>query len=218
MEKRDLTFTFAVILLSLAAAAVFFINALKRPAGSETRLLQFPREVDEWTGEDIPVDKHAYEILGTDKVLLREYSNPQKEKVQFFVVYSERKRQSFHPPEYCYLGSGEVELLDKEKFKFKIEDNKTIGVNKLIFGIGAYKQLVLYWFAAGDIMTDSYYKQQWHFVLNQLKSYLPGYSADESGGALVRVSTMIEGDDINAAIERSRRFIREVLEILPSYM
>lgn len=218
MEKKDLTFAIAVILLALTAGAVFFITALKGYGGNETRLLQFPREVDGWDGEDIPVDKHTYEILGTDKVLLREYSNQQKEKVQLFVVYSERKRQSFHPPEYCYLGSGKVELLNKEKLKLKIEDNKTIGVNKLIFGIGVSKQLVLYWFAAGDIMTDSYYKQQWHFVMNQLKACLPVYSSGGGAGALVRVSTMVEGDDVNAAIERSRRFIREALEILPSYM
>jgi EpsI family protein len=211
MAERKVNFIVAVILLALAACGVLFITSFRKVPALDVKLLEFPMQVGEWTGTDMPMDKRVYEILGTDKVLLRQYADKKDERVWLAVVYGEQKRQSFHPPEYCYLGGGNVELLNKEITKIKIDEQKSMDVNKLTFQMGKYKQLVLYWFTAGDLMTENYYKQQIYFVMNQLKYR-------KSGGTLVRVSTTIIDDDTAGAVDRCQRFILEALKILPSYL
>lgn len=211
MAERKVNFIIVAVLLALAAGGVLFIGSLKKAPVLDVRLLEFPMQVGEWTGKEMPMDKRVYEILGTDKVLLRQYADKKDEKIWFAVVYGEQKRQSFHPPEYCYLGSGNVELLDKEITKIAIGEQKSMDVNKLTFQMGKYKQLVLYWFTAGDLMTENYYKQQIYFVMNQLKYH-------KSGGTLIRISTTVINNDVNGAVDRCRRFILEALKILPSYL
>lgn len=211
MAERKANFIIAVILLALTSAGVFYLSSLKKMPVMSVRLLDFPLQIGEWKGRDLPMNKQVYEILGTDKVLLREYANARNEVVWLAVVYGEQKRQSFHPPEYCYLGSGNVELLDKDKIAIEFDEGSSMTVNKLLFQMGKYKHLVFYWFTAGDKMTENYYKQQIYFVMNQIKDR-------KSGGTLIRVSTSIIEGDIKAAVERSERFIKEALKTLPSYL
>ncbi|MFH0771231.1 MAG: exosortase C-terminal domain/associated protein EpsI [Candidatus Omnitrophota bacterium] len=210
MLRERLNFIVVVVLLAVACCGVLFIRHLKKPSVLDVKLLQFPMNVGGWSGKDLPVDSRVYDILATDKVLLREYSNVKNEKIWFAVVYGEQKRQSFHPPEYCYLGSGNAELLDKRRIAIKLDEKSFMDVNELTFLLGDKKQLVLYWFSAGDKMTPSYYKQQIYFVLNQLR--LGG-----AGGTLVRISTSLE-DGKDSALRRSEDFIREAVKILPSYL
>ncbi|KPK41318.1 MAG: hypothetical protein AMJ78_05755 [Omnitrophica WOR_2 bacterium SM23_29] len=209
-ERKD-NFIIAIILLGLTALGVLFVTNLKKIPVPESKLLDFPMQVGLWSGKNLPMDKRVFEILGTDKVLLREYTSPKNEKVWLAVVYGEQNRQSFHPPEYCYLGGGNVELLDKEKIAIKINKKESMNVNRLLFQMGKYKQLVLYWFTAGNKMTENYYKQQIYFVLDEIKYR-------KSSGTLIRVSTTVINDDTKAALERSERFVREVLKLLPSYL
>lgn len=211
MAERKVNFIIAVIILALTGCGVLFIESLKKAPALDVKLLEFPMQVGEWTGKEMPMNKQVFEILGTDKVLLRQYTDKKDEKIWFAVVYGEQNRQSFHPPEYCYLGSGNVELLDKQITKLKVDEQKSMDVNKLTFLMGKHKQLVLYWFTAGGKMTENYYKQQLYFVMNQLKYR-------KSGGTLVRVSTTIINDDVDGAVERCQRFVLEALKILPSYL
>ncbi len=211
MAERKINFIIAVIILALTGCGVLFIGSLKKASALDVKLLEFPMQVGEWTGKEMPMDKRVYEILGTDKVLLRQYADKKDEKVWLAVVYGEQNRQSFHPPEYCYLGGGNVELLDKEIAKIMIDGQKSMDVNKLTFQMGKHKQLVLYWYTAGDLMTENYYKQQLYFVMNQLRY-------GKSGGTLVRVSTTIINDDVKGAVDRCQCFILEALKILPSYL
>jgi EpsI family protein len=74
--------------------------------------------------------------------------------------------------------------------------------------MGRSKQLVLYWYTAGDIMVASYSKQQIYFLLDEIRYH-------KSRGALVRVSTMVINEDIKDAFRRLEDFIQISL---PSYL
>jgi len=211
MGERKTNFVVALILLGLTACGVLFVTNLKKAPIPESKLLDFPMVVGLWKGKALPMDEQVYKILGTDKVLLREYVDPQNDKVWLAIVYGEQNRQSFHPPEYCYLGGGNVELLDKGRVAVRLNEGESLNVNKLLFQMGKRKQLVLYWFTAGDKMTDNYYKQQVYFVLDEIRYR-------KSRGTLIRVSTTVVNDDTKAAIERSERFIREIFILLPPYL
>jgi EpsI family protein len=74
--------------------------------------------------------------------------------------------------------------------------------------MGRSKQLVLYWYTAGDRMVASYSKQQIYFLLDEIRYH-------KSRGALVRVSTMVINEDIKDAFRRLEDFIQISL---PSYL
>jgi len=214
--KKELNLVMAVVILAACAVCVLGISAVKRTPSREVKLMEFPLTLGEWNGTDIKFkdkeyQKQVYEILGTDKVLLRSYINARNEKVAIQVVYSDQKRQSFHPPEYCYLGSGANEMLETGKARVIIEGGKGLDVNRTVFQIKNGKILMLDWYIAGDLMTGNFYKQQLYFVLNQLKH-------SKNGGSAVRVWTPIIGNDTDAAFDRCQRLIREMVKLLPDYL
>lgn len=216
MEKKDLNLILTIIILVVCGACVLAISSFKRTPSRDVKLLEFPLKLGEWTGNDIKFDdreyeRKVYEILGTNKVLLRLYADGKNERVSIQVVYSDQKRQSFHPPEYCYLGSGNNELLEKGRVQITLDGGKTLMVNKAVYQTNKGKVLLLDWYTAGDLMTENYYKQQIYFVMNQLKG-------GKSGGSAVRIWTPIAGNDTGSALDRCRRLIREVIKLLPSYL
>lgn len=216
MEKRDLNLIVAIVILIACSACVLGFSSFKRTPSRDVKLLEFPLKIGEWTGTDMKFEnkeyeKQVYAILGTNKVLLRSYADAKKEITAIQVVYSDQKRQSFHPPEYCYLGSGNNELLETGKTQIALDGGKILAVNRAVYQIKRGKVLMLDWYTAGDLMTENYYKQQLYFVINQLKR-------GKGGGSSVRVWTPIIDNDTDAALDRCRRLIREAIKLLPYYL
>ncbi|HOX09599.1 MAG TPA: EpsI family protein [Candidatus Omnitrophota bacterium] len=216
MDKKDLNTIIAIAMLAVCAVAVFFMSSIKRAPAREVKLMSFPMDVSGWKGTNVEFKdkeylKQVYEVLGTDKVLIRTYLGPGNERVSMQVVYSDQKRQSFHPPEYCYLGSGRTEMLTQGKADIDLGGGKAMSANESIYQISKSKVLMLDWYTAGDVMTENFYRQQLYFVINQLKG-------GKSGGSAIRVWTAITDNDTAAALERCRKFIREAVKILPDYL
>jgi len=214
--KKELNTLIAVSILALCAVAVLSISSLKRTPSREVRLMSFPMDLSGWKGANVEFKnkeylKQVYEVLGTDKVLIRTYLSPGNERVSMQVVYSDQKRQSFHPPEYCYLGSGRNEMLTRGKADIELGGGKMLSANESIYQISKNKVLMLDWYTAGDMMTENYYKQQLYFVINQLKG-------GKTGGSAIRVWTAVIDDDTGAALERCRKFIIEAVKTLPDYL
>jgi EpsI family protein len=214
--KKDLNLIVAIVILIACGVCVLATSFLKRTPSRDVKLLEFPLKIGEWTGTDMKFEnkeyeKQVYAILGTNKVLLRSYADAGKDKAAIQVVYSDQKRQSFHPPEYCYLGSGDNELLETGKAQVVLDGGKALAVNRTVYQVKRGKVLMLDWYTAGDLMTENYYKQQLYFVINQLKG-------GKSGGSAVRVWTPIINNDTDAAFDRCRRLIRELVKLLPDYL
>ncbi len=209
--KKDSNYIISIVILLVFALGISYLSLRKPLSVSDAKILEFPLEIGSWTGEIIPPEENVVEILGTDKILLGEYSNSEGEKVWFTVVYGEGDRQSFHPPEYCYIGSGNTELVDKKLDKVKIDDKTTIEVNSRLFQTGSRKQLVFYWYMAGDRVMASYNKQQVYFVLDEIRHR-------GAKGALIKVSTLVINGDTKGAFNRLKDFMREAVPILPDYL
>ena len=169
---------------------------------SRQNLTRLPYTLGEWEGVDVPVDNTVYQILETKDVLIREYNDGKGVPVVLAIVYSARNRDSFHPPEYCYLGSG-LQLVDKRKDIIQISPERKLVVNKLVMhpsrsegGITAW-----YWYAAEKKFMASYYKQQLVLLADILRGRTPA-------GALIRISVEGTGAPVQA---RAKEFIRAVL-------
>ncbi len=204
MVKKNLVYIILLILLCVAAFFVRDIGKFKELPTQSSKILEFPAKLDGYQSKEISLEQRVYDVLNTDTIIFKEYSKRNQIPIWFLVVYGERDRTSFHPPEYCYLGGGDVELLDK---KIEILDlgNRRLDVNKLFFKMPTHRQLVCYWYTAGKKMTSSYYKQQIFFMTEQMKR-------KKVGGTLIRVSTIVlEGEAEEQATQRMIDFLKLAL-------
>jgi len=73
-------------------------------------LSQFPFEVGNWTGQDIPVSETVLRVAGNDDYFARSYINTATDQhVNVYVAYSARPRTMLgHRPTVCYPNAGWV--------------------------------------------------------------------------------------------------------------
>ncbi len=211
MEKTNSKYIILIIALVFFAAGVLFLGSRKPLPPTDVKIMDFPLKIGDWTGKKEPPEQNVIDILGTDKILMMEFANGENQRVLFSVVYGEDNRLSFHPPENCYLGSGQTELLSKIKDTVYINGKRELEVNRIIFQVEQSKQLVLYWYMAGDRMMSSYYRQQFFFILDQIKER-------KSKGALIRVATIIRQDDEEEAYKILNNFIKDAFPLLEKYI
>ena len=146
---------------------------------------KIPYAVGQWQGEDLPVTPDVTEILGTEDVLLRHFKRPDETQTLLLaIVYSDNNRDTFHPPELCYVGSG-LELRDKRQVTLSLQNQTQLQVVELLLNTSNQSLKAWYWFAAGNRFVASYYRQQAYFFLDALRGR-------PLRGALIRVSVQGE--------------------------
>jgi len=165
--------------------------------------------IGSWHGKDIPMDERTYEILETRDAFMREYVNFSNEKVLLTVVFDRDNRKVAHPPEVCFAGGG-WSRTDRDIQSVTV-GSRTIKVNRLILQKGAEKQVVLYLYKAGGKLTPNYYAQQFSIILN-------GMLHKNTSSALIRMSSFVAGDDVEEAMERTKKFAGEVIPILKEHL
>lgn len=139
-----------------------------------------PLQLDNWTGQDIEVTKDVYEILETDDIIMREYTNPNRNKIYLAIVTAQKNRSSFHPPEICYAGSNRMDSIQKTK-KMIQADSEQIKVNQLKMKHRKGFTKAYYWFQSGTKKTHNYYEHQFIVFMNLIQ----GKTSKES---MVRIS------------------------------
>ena len=193
-----------VCLLAITIAIILRIQASAAQAPESVIDLGIvPYEFDSWKGTNLPVSQDVYEILETDDVLLREYRDASDYPVQLAIVFAQNNRDSFHPPEICYIGTG-VELTEKKIEELHLSDGSSFSTTKLAMKSDNYWVTAWYWFMAGDKTVASYYGQQFYLF----KSL---FSKKSFRGALIRVSVNAN-DELGK--EKASQFITELLPYL----
>ena len=199
---------YIVITILVAVAAISLMNYLptRFDSAASIRVEKFPRTIGAWTSEEIELSQRDYEILETDNLFVRDYTNSEGQTVNFYLIYSEDNRKVSHPPEVCYAGSGIV-ITDKSQIQF----TDSVKANKMLAELSDdTRQLVVYWLKAGDLNTGNYFRQQ-------LKVSLDRTFGKRTSSALIRFSTFIDNDDEDAALELIRSFYAEISPILDKY-
>jgi len=190
-------------ILLLSSLFIFRVSMVKRKVAYTARLQKLPLNIGEWQGNNLGVSGSVYQILGTKDVLIRRYRDKAGDVVILAVVYSDNNRGSFHPPEYCYLGSG-LKLLSKSRDEIDFKNGRVIHVNKLVMEHSQGIIKTWYWYVVGDKFTPSYYLQQEYIVADILKGH-------KAGGALIRVS--VQGSQPGLE-DKAKSFIEEAVPLL----
>lgn len=191
LNKQDIFICAIFIIVAFVSWLLYFRTHNQKDTVS---IHTFPQTIGEWTATEIPISQNDKEILETDNVFVRRYTNLKGTEIYLFVVYSQNNRKVSHPPEICYTGSGAT-ILSNVHDSFDPEgENLKINVNRLTLELGKERQVLFYWFKVGDTFTSNYWKQQ---GLIALKSLL----GKPSSSALIRISTssLKEEDDETAA-------------------
>lgn len=211
MKRKDKSFIILIVLLIISGAISWNFSLKKYLAKDTVDISHFPQKIAAWSSEDLPISAEDYDILETKNVFVRRYTNPQKEKMYLFIVYSQNNRKVSHPPEVCYTGSG-ISILKHTQNSIAVPtEHRMLEVNELLLAKGKTKQLAFYWFKVGDSFTSSYWKQQ---ILIAVKTLL----GQPASSALIRVSKDVENNDVLTTTHQLKEFVALAIPAVHQYL
>jgi len=195
----------AIILVAVAIVGLVSYLPTRFDISSKVKVADFPKVIGEWSATDIALSERDYEILETRNLIMRDYKNTKGDSIYLYIVYSEDNRKVSHPPEICYMGSG-VTIADKSTAQI----TDSIKATKMLVEKADSRQLVIYWFKAGSLNTDKYLRQQLKIVIDRMLG-------KRTSGALIRVSTDINGSS-DVSLKLLKEFCGEIEPLLSSYV
>lgn len=167
---------------------------------------RIPSAFPGWQGRDVEADAQSVEILQPDGILMRRYEDAGGRQAWLCVVYHQNNKYGAHDVPVCYTSQGYVKkALNLEEVPLGAG---LLTVNRLLASKVSETRIVYYWFAIGG----RYFADAGEFRRAQMIS---GLVRNRSHGALVRLETRVEGDDVAAADTRLRDLARRVAADLP---
>ncbi|MEW6169960.1 MAG: exosortase C-terminal domain/associated protein EpsI [Candidatus Omnitrophota bacterium] len=206
MNQKSFIFVI-IILIVVGIMSLASYLPTRTDAALKVKVENFPKEIGEWKGVDIPVSEQDYAILETRNLFVRNYKDKKDESVYLYVIYSEDNRKVSHPPEICLLGSG-MTIVNKSTVRI----SNLVKAIKLIVEKKYVQEMVVYWFKAGNLYTENYLKQQLKIVTDRMLR-------KRTSGALIRISTVMkENEREETSLELIKRFAAQIQPLLPEYV
>ena len=205
----DLRFALAAVVL--ASAAIF----LETRQGFEVLpprqpLESLPHQLGVWHGSDVAISSEVLDTLGQGDFLSREYSYDAsgRSDIDLFMAYfpSQRTGQTIHSPEHCLPGSGWFPL-ESSRIMLALPGHAPFPANRYLIVKGDDQLLVLYWYWAHDRAVASEYWAKFYLVADAIR-------LNRTDGALIRITTPVRGEDVDAAQQRLVSFARELVPFI----
>jgi exosortase D (VPLPA-CTERM-specific) len=212
-RTSPLSFALAAALILLAALT------LQARGRKETivpdNVASFPAQIDNWTSDDIALDRDTLEVLGPGHFLLRQYRDPDGPlpRVDLFIAYfpSQRTGDTIHSPKNCLPGAGWIPE-ESTQVPLSLPGHAPFPVNRYVIAKAGARQLVLYWYWAHDRGVASEYWAKYYLVKDSIRM-------NRSDGALVRLVTpMFPGETSAAAQQRLFPFTSRIVPLLDDYI
>ncbi len=208
MAHKKNSLTVSVIVLLVANLLVFHLSGMNRETLSETPP-RLPESVREWgLAREIEIPAEFLEILGTSGASLGEYRNEQGESVLLYIIKTSSRRASIHPPEYCFLGGGDRELLRKGLTEGLPRRQAATKVNYLVIQQPEGFTSALYFYTEGSSVTASYLTQQLYFIFKRLKN-IP------VEGKMIRISSPYPVKNPDIELEKLKTFTQSLFSQNP---
>ena len=185
--------------------------ARQRSVPLQRPLAQLSYRVDQWSGEDQPVSDRVLALLGTKDVLLRTYADHDGPPVGLYVSFFARQGQGevSHSPRNCLPGAG-WQPVSAQRIPYPFGSGAPGTVNEIVFAKDGQRLLVYYWFRERERILASEYRVKWYMMWDAM-------TRGRSDGALIRVSTLIDGSE-DEARRRCLEFMRDFLPRLDSIL
>lgn len=196
----------SVIIITFVAAVIVFqvsrFDPIENPSFS-----QFPLQIGDWKGKDIPMEAYVYEGLQTPYFFLRNYYSPKYPyPVNLSIVWFDDRNIAFHAPEACFGGIGNT-VQDKSVIRITLDRDYEFG--RLLVKQNDAEHLVLYFFDADGAITLSQ-------TALRLKILSRKLLFKRGSASFVRLMVPVKGDQ-DAALSQMREFLDELFPLLPEY-
>ena len=168
MKRFDIRLLITIaILVIFAGLHLFYTSQASRPVGESINIFDLPMQIGEWSAEDIKVEDKIKDILETESVLMRRYTNAQGDNVVLTIVYYNDNRVEFHLPERCSVGQGSDVIASKIDYA-ALNNGEQLPYKLLTVDNYSGSQLLAYFFQSEDYFTYDYIKLKFRMILNKL--------------------------------------------------
>ncbi len=162
-------------------------------------LASLPSKIGPWQSIELSMEPAVESELRADFNLMRAYVAPTQSPVILYVGYygTHRGGRPEHTPQFCYTGAGwGIEATRT----LSISQDKRLRANEYLVEREGEQQLVVFWYR-------SYRRTGLLGGLDQNIDRLMGLLRDgRADGALVRISMVVQADDVVGARSRLRSF------------
>ena len=204
------------IAASLLAGTALLLHARKSSEIIPARepLASFPRALQGWTSNDIPLTQDVLDILGPGDFLLRDYQDPASgADVDLFIAYfpSQRAGDAIHSPKNCLPGAGWAPVRS-DRINISLLGRDPFPANRYVIAKGEDRRLVLYWYWAHNRAVASEYAAKFYLVADSIREH-------RSDGSLIRVTTRLAASEsLDSAQQRLLTFAGNVVPLVNSYV
>lgn len=162
-----------------------------------------------YTGDRLTLSEDVLSILETNDYLFRHYkSATSPDGFYLLIIFSTNIRNGAHAPEVCIEADGQS-IVRTDLVTHDIEGVGHIEMRELLAQDGQSMNLHTYVFKSGDSYTPSYFWQQASIMFN-------GLTQQNTAGALVRFTIPATRHDQQAARQRLRRAVEELMPQIES--
>lgn len=189
------------IMFALLTVAAYFSLAHLLSQGGDVLLADLaafiPKQIGEWSGKDSKITEGTKRLLGSENVLIREYSpSGSGRAILLCVIFAGGSHRIAHPPEVCYEGQGWAITINEElDLEFPSSPPVIRKINHLRI-TGARDVLdVVVWYRTPDSETAS-------FLWQKLKMLFGG----GRWSFMIRLSTNLDPEDPDGSLQRLARF------------
>jgi EpsI family protein len=166
---------------------------------------------DRYIGTDLSLPPETLAEMGTDDYLWRIYApSPQDPWLGLLIVFSPENRKSVHPPEGCLEGEGN-HLSSAAAVDVPGPAGQTYPMRELVADGQGRTVIYLYVYKCGGRYTRSFLDQQVQLICGALLGR-------GSGGALIRISVPVIGDDRQAARNLARAVAQRILPQIDAHL
>ena len=175
---------------------------------------QFPMQISNYTGIQDKFEANIIDALNFDDYLIANYTN--ESRIDLYNLYigyynTQNADKVPHSPKACLPGGGWL-ITNSGVVSFNDTNGKVINANRVVINRKGTKQLVYYWFKQRDRIITSEYMVKWYLLVDAIIK-------NRTDGALIRfVTSMSDGEDLDAAENRLRQFIVEVNPVTAKYI
>lgn len=195
MIKRIIFISF---ITATAAFIVLYFNQME-PIKNE-QLFEFPLQIGQWNGVDVPMEDRIFESLETPYAILKNYTNDQNIKINFVIVWYDDKEIAFHSAAACLGGLGD-RVKEDTTYNFQLDNGQNINVGRIVTEKFLSQYLVLYYYINDGYITGN----QIDLRRNVIKKRL---MFQRTSAAFVRIMMPVTGSQ-----ENSEQLIEDFLEL-----
>jgi EpsI family protein len=209
MKEFNKRYLFTLILFVSTLCVILFCQSCSNLKQIPKNLAKIPLQIGEWQGKDIAVNDKILDILQTQSLLMREYTNKEGLIIYLTIVYYSSNRVEFHSPERCAVGQGS-NIVESGYETIPLDKKTNIVANKFLVKNQQAELITLYYYESGKYLTASYFGLRWYMILNKLQG-------KPNSGTLVKFSIFVPKNPVET-VNTLKKFISEISQLLPGYL